>query len=150
MKKLLFIACCALTLSSCGGRKKLSEFAGMSTAEVPNLVTIRTGWLKNKKKSFDIELWITNTHSQDLVIPTSKITCSRGEVNGSFRFLRFDSTLLPLAAGEQRRIIGDCELGTKNKGEWTVTFRDIALLSDTGVAGKVLKKELALKLSPAN
>lgn len=147
MNKLLLSALCLMAVAACGGRKKVSEFQGVSAAEVPNVVTIRTGWLKDKKRAFDAELWITNTHKDGIVVPTGTIACSRGGISGSFRFLKFDSGMLQLASGEQRRVIGRCEIGTKNKGEWIINFRDIAVAASNGGAGKVLSKEVTLKLN---
>jgi len=147
MKKLLLSAFCLIAIAACGGRKRVEEFQGVSAAEVPNVVSIRTGWVKDRRKAFDTELWFTNTNKEGISIPTSKISCARGPMSGSFRFLKFDAGMLQLAPGEQRRIIGRCEIGEKNKGEWTINFRDIAAQASNGGAGKVLTKEVTLKLS---
>lgn len=149
MKKILLSALCLIAISACGGRKRIDDFQGVSSAEVPNIVTIRTGWIKDKKNSFDAELWFTNTSKDGIVVPVSKIACSRGGTTGSFRFLKNDSGFLQVVSGEQRRIIGKCDLGTKNKGEWVISFNDIAALAENGGAGKVLAKEVNLKLNPA-
>jgi hypothetical protein len=146
MKKILLSALCLVTIAACGGRKRIADFQGVSSAEVPNIVTIRTGWIKDKKNSFDAELWITNTGKTGIVVPVTKISCSRGGMMGSFRFSKYDGGFLQVVSGEQRRIIGKCALGAKNKGEWIISFKDIAALAENGGAGKVLSKEVNLRL----
>lgn len=149
MKKILLSAACLLIIAGCGGRKRFDDFQGVSSAEVPNVITIRTGWIKDRRKAFDAELWLTNTGKNGIVVPVTKIGCSRGGMTGSFQFLRFDSGLLSVVPGEQRKIVGRCDVSVKNTGEWVISFKDIAAQAENGGAGKVITKEINLKLNKA-
>ncbi len=139
-----------LAISACGGRRTIENFQGSSTAEAAGVMTVRTGWVKDKKRGFHAELWFTNNSKAAIAMSTGRIACSRGAFTGSFRFSKFNNTAVELEPGEQRRLIAICDTGTKSQGDWTFTFRDISTRQNDGSMGKVLANQLILKLVPAS
>ncbi len=138
-----------LGLGACAGRKRIDTFVGASSAQAAGVMTVRTGWVKDKKNDFNAELWFINDSAKPIVVPTSRIACSRGNQTGAFRFTGFGAWMMELQPGEQKKLIAVCNIGSKNVGEWSFTFRDVSASNDDGTAGKVLAKELVLKLTPA-
>ena len=147
MKKILISS--LILVASCAGRRVINDFQGSSTAQSPGVITIRTGWLKPKKNSFDTELWFTNDSKAAIVVPIGKISCTQAGSLGSFHFVGYDSRSLELEPGEQRRFVGVCHMGMKGQGDWAFNFKDIAARTANGAPGKVLVANLDLKLVSA-
>ncbi len=139
-----------LGISACVSTSTIENFQGTSSAEAPGVMIVRTGWVKDKNKIFDAELWFTNNSKNAIAMPVDKITCSRGALPGTFGFLKFRSRVVELEPGEQRRLVATCATGTKNKGEWVFSFQNISVRKNDGSLGKVLASEIVLKLNAAS
>jgi hypothetical protein len=146
LNTILLIAA-VLGLGACAGHRA-KDFNGLSSAEAPGVLTVRTGWLKNKRKAFDTEIWLINNYKSGIVIPVARLGCAHGPAAGSIRLISYKAGTIELEPGEQKRFVANCETYSKAEGDYIIRINDIAVREANGAGGKVLAKEVVLTLNP--
>lgn len=123
------------------------RMAGVTTLKKPGVINISAGWVKDKDKKFDAELIIQNESKDNpLLVFVGDMSCARGGVKGQLN-IEGNPRILDIRPTETRHLILKCNVGSKNKGDFTITFNKVFEnpKQDSQTPGKVIAENLVWK-----
>jgi hypothetical protein len=135
MKKILLLCLMALFTASCAHTKLAYDPSTAVVENEPQGISLRTVWLKNKDKSIDLMVYLTNHYSEDVTIKNSSWVLGYNTERFAMKDSSGDITLRAGLTQEKILIFGLPE-NERRSGEVTLTVDPITKEKD----GKPVKK----------
>lgn len=144
LKKLAIVAvCCAATSAFAFGWDKVEGVGKVSKAGV---FTAAAEWMKDKNDKYDVNMRLTNDSAHTILLFVGDMKCARGPAKDGTIDPHSDNRVIDLRPKESRSIIMTCRLGSKEKGDFSISFKVFENPSgDSKTPGKVLADNLTWK-----
>jgi hypothetical protein len=149
MKKLVLVslAFSSLVVAGCGQKQVRLEETQVTKNEY---VAFNVSFLKDKGRKYDVELSITNTSKNDIIIMLNDMECFKGNAQGMLKhtFFNIGERTIDFRKGQLKRFRMVCTLAEKEKGDYKILVTRVYdnPESDGATKGKVLASNVEFKM----
>jgi hypothetical protein len=149
MKKLIILSLFAVTaLMGCGAKRIKIEEKQVTKNDI---VSFNVSALKDKGKSFDIVMGVTNISTNDIIFMLNDMQCYKGTTQGVLKhtFYNTGERVIDFRKGQLKNFKMVCKLADKTKGDYRIVVTRIFDNpgADGETKGKVLAENIEVKLT---